>query len=224
MSARSLQRGFTLLEVLIAVAVLGLIGGLTYKQFDATHDLKVRIERAAERDQTVRGALSRMSRELSMTFLSEHYDKRRYRERPTRFRLKGRHGDDDLLFTSFGHERLQIDAKESDQAVFEYSLARDPDSGNTNLYRRVKPIIDEEYERGGERAVLAEDVTRFEVFCWDPKLREWRNEWDSGSTERNGQVLVPTRVKLALTIRDENGKDKTFTTQAKIFLTSPLDY
>ena len=218
------RHGFTLLEVLIAVAVLGLIGGMTYRQFDQTYDLKARVERAAERDQTVRGALSRMAREVSMAYLSDHYDKKRYRERPTRFRLKGRHGDDALLFTSFAHQRLQIDAKESDQAVFEYSLGRDSDSGNTNLYRRVKPVIDEEFERGGERAVLAEDVIKFEVSAWDPKNREWRNDWDSSSTERTGQVLLPPRVKLSLTIRDESGKDRSFSTQAKIFLTSTLDY
>lgn len=217
-------RGFTLLEILIAVAVLGMIGGLTYKAFDESWSLKQRIERAAERDQTVRAALSRMAREVSMAYLSDHYDKKRYRERPTRFRLKGRHGDDNLLFTSFAHERLQIDAKESDQAVFEYELGRDPDTGNTNLYRRVKPIIDEEFERGGERAVLAEDVTRFQVEVWDPKDRQWRNEWDSNSTERTGQVLIPPRVKFSLTIKDESGKDRTFSTQAKIFLTNPLDY
>jgi general secretion pathway protein J len=216
--------GFTLLEILIAVAVMALIGGITYKAFDSAYDLKTRIERGAERDQTMRAALTRMAREVSMAYLSEHYDKKRYRERPTRFRLKGRHGDDDLLFTSFAHERLQVDAKESDEAVFEYQLGRDPDNGLTNLYRRVKPIIDEEYERGGERSVLAEDVIKFEVGVWDPRDREWRNEWDSGSTERNGQVLIPPRVKLSLTIRDEYGKEKAFSTQAKIFLGQPLDF
>src|SRR5437879_4531976 len=141
-----MRRGFTLLEVLIAIAILGLIGGVTYKTFDESYSLKQRIERAAERDQTVRGALSRMAREISMAYLSEHYDHKRFRERPTKFKLKGRHGDDDITFTSFAHERLQIDAKESDEAVFQYYLGRDPDSGNTNLYRRVKPIIDEEWE------------------------------------------------------------------------------
>ena len=217
-------RGFTLLEVMIAVAVLAMIGAVTYKAFDGAYDLKHRVERAEDRDQTVRAALERISREVSMTFLSEHYDKKRYRERPTRFRLKGRHGDDDLLFTSFAHERLQVDAKESDQAVFEYQLGRDPDSGLTNLYRRVKPIIDEEWERGGEKAVLANDVLKFTVQAWDPKEREWRDEWDSNSPERNGQVLIPPRVKIALTIKDEQGKEKTWSTQARIVLGQPLDF
>ncbi len=219
-----MSRGFTLIEVMISVAIMAMIGGVTYKSFDAAYSLKTRIERAAERDQTVRASLSRMGREVSMAYLSEHYDKKRFRTRPTFFRLRGRHGDDDLMFTSFGHERLQVDAKESDEAIFEYQLARDPDNGKTNLYRRVKPVIDEEFERGGERSVLAEDVTKFEVGVWDPKDREWRNEWDSASTERTGQVLIPPRVKLSLTIKDEEGKERTFTTQAKIFLGQPLDF
>jgi len=81
-------RGFTLLEVLIAVAVLALIGGLTWKSFDGAYAVKARVEQAEERDQMVRGALTRLAREVSMTFLSEHYDHKRFRERPTLFRLR----------------------------------------------------------------------------------------------------------------------------------------
>jgi general secretion pathway protein J len=218
-----MTRGFTLLEVMIAVAVLAMIGGLTYKSFDGAYDLKQRIEKAEERDQTVRAALDRIAREVSMTFLSEHYDHKRFRERPTFFKLKDGRSEATLLITSFAHERLHVDAKESDQAVFEYKLDRD-DDGNRSLYRRVKPQIDEESERGGEKAVLADNVLKFTVEAWDPKDREWRPDWNSNGADRNGQILIPPRVKIALTIKDEQGKEKTWSTQARIVLGQPLDF
>ena len=226
LAKRSLRaRGFTLLEVLIAVAVLGLIGGITFKSFETANDLKKRIEKAEERDQMMRAALSRMAREVSMAFLSEHYDKKRYKIRPTIFRLKDGRREGHLLFTSFAHERLHTDAKESDQGIFEYDLGASEDgSGRTDLFRRTKAIIDEEFERGGEKQALAEGVLQFSVQCWDPKDREWRDEWDSNSVQRTGGVLLPPRVKLTLVFKDENDKEKTLTTQTKLFLGQPLDF
>jgi general secretion pathway protein J len=217
------KRGFTLLEVMIAVAVLAMIGGLTWKSFDGAYDLKQRVERAEERDQTVRGALDRMAREVSMTFLSEHYDKKRFRERPTFFRLKDGRREAILAVTSFAHQRLHVDAKESDQAVFEYRLERD-EAGKSSLFRRVKAQIDEETDRGGEKAMLAEDVLRFSVQAWDPKDREWREEWDSNSPQRTGGALVPPRVRISITVKDEQGKERTWSTQARLMLATPLDF
>jgi len=217
------RAGFTLLEVLIAVAVLGMIGAVTWKAFDGAYDLKSRVERAEERDQTARAALERMSREVSMTFLSEHYDHKRFRTRPTFFRLRDGRGEADLMFTSFAHERLHLDAKESDRAVFQYRLERD-ENGTMSIFRRVKPHIDEEPDRGGEKALLAEDVIRFTVQVWEPKDREWRDEWDTSSATRAGQLLLPPRVKIAITLKDEQGKERTWSTQARIALDSPLEF
>jgi general secretion pathway protein J len=216
------RRGFTLLEVTIAIGVLAMIGAITWKAFDGAYSLKQQVERAEDRDQTVRGALDRISREVSMTFLSEHYDGKRFRERPTFFRLKDGRREAKLTFTSLAHQRLHLDAKESDQAVFEYRLDRD--EGKTSLFRRVKPQIDEDSERGGERAVLAEDVLRFSVQAWDPKDREWRDEWDSSSPQRTGGVLVPPRVRISITVKDEQGKERTWSTQARLQLVQPLDF
>ncbi|HZX96795.1 MAG TPA: prepilin-type N-terminal cleavage/methylation domain-containing protein [Myxococcales bacterium] len=216
-------RGFTLLEVMIAIAVLAMIGAVTYKSFDGAYGLKQRVEKAEDRDQSVRGALDRIGREVSMTFLSEHYDHKRFRERPTFFKLKDGRAEANLTVTSFAHERLHVDAKESDQAVFQYHLERGED-GNLALFRRVKPQIDEEWERGGEKAVVAEDVVRFTVQAWDPKDREWRDEWDSNSPQRTGSALIPPRVRIAITVKDEQGKDKTWTTQARVMLNNPLDF
>ncbi len=211
------------MEVLIAVAVLAMIGAVTWKSFDGAYDLKQRVEKAEDRDQTVRAALDRIAREVSMTFLSEHYDRKRFRERPTFFKLKDGRGEADLMISSFAHERLHVDAKESDQAVFQYKLQTD-DEGKRSLFRRVKPQFDEDPERGGERAVLANDVLKFSVEAWDPKDREWREEWDSNSPQRSGGALVPPRVRIALTIKDEQGKEKTWSTQARIVLDQPLDF
>jgi hypothetical protein len=116
-----------------------------------------------------------------------------------------------------------VDAKESDQAVFEYKLDRD-EGGKRSLFRRVKPSIDEEPDRGGERAVLAEDVLRFAVQAWDPKDREWRDEWDSNSPQRTGGALVPPRVRISITVLDEQGKERTWSTQARLMLGLPLDF
>jgi len=217
------KRGFTLIEVMIAVAILAMIGAVTWKSFDSANDLKLRTERAEERDQAGRAALSRIAREVSMTFLSQHYDDKRFRQRPTFFKLRNGRGDADLTITSFAHERLHVDAKESDQAIFEYRLDRD-DDGKLSLYRRVKALIDEDPDRGGERAVLADDVLKFSVEAWDPKNREWQPEWDSNSPQRTGGALVPPRVRLSLTMKDEQGRERTWSTQAAIALTQPLDY
>ena len=147
----------------------------------------------------------------------------RFRERPTFFKLKDGRGDADLMVSSFAHERLHVDANESDQAVFEYKLDRDED-GKQSLFRRVKPQFDEEPQRGGEKAVLADDVLKFSVEAWDPKEREWREEWDTNSPQRTGGALIPPRVRISLTIRDEQGKEKTWSTQSRIVLNQPLDF
>jgi len=217
------RRGVTLLEVMIAVAVMALIGGLTWKSFDGAYDLKRRVESAEERDQTVRGALDRIAREVSMTFLSEHYDRKRFRERPTFFTLKDGRSEAILTLTSFAHQRLHVDAKESDQAVFDYRLDRDS-NGKRSLFRRVKSQIDEEPDRGGERAVLAEDVLRFTVQAWDATAREWRDEWQSNAPPRTGGAVLPSRVRIAITVLDEQGKERTWSTQARIPLSTPLDF
>jgi general secretion pathway protein J len=215
--------GFTLIEVMIAVAVLAMIGAVTWKSFDSANDLKLRVERAEERDQAGRASLARIAREVSMTFLSEHYDHKRFRQRPTFFKLRDGRGDAQLMITSFAHERLHTDAKESDESVFEYRLDRG-DDGKISLFRRVKALIDEEPDRGGERAVLADDVLKFSVEAWDPKDREWRPEWDSNSPQRSGGALVPPRVRVSLTMKDDQGRERTWTTQAGLSLTQPLDF
>jgi len=216
-------RGFTLVEVLIAASITAIIGVMVAGSFSRAAAARDLAEAQDERFSGARQALSRMAREVTEAFLSEHYDTKRYRDRPTLFRGKDSGERDSLLFATFTHLRLVRDAKESDQAVVEYSVEADPTlPGEEGLWRREKPRIDDEPERGGARALVLQHVRGFDVKYWDWKEQEWVREWDTGSAERKD--LLPTRVRLRVTLRMPDGKDRAFSTEARIAIIRPLDF
>jgi len=216
-------RGFTLMEVMVAIAITAMIGAMLGGSFQRAYATKETVEAQNERYAGARLALGRMGREISMAFLSNHFDTKRYRERPTIFRGKDSGTRDALLFATMAHDRLTRDAKQSDQMVVEYYLDSDPDApGEEALYRREKPVIDDEPDHGGTKAKLCDHVTGLDISYWDWKKQEWADEWSSASTERQG--WLPPRVRIKLTLKMDDGKDKTFETQTRIAIIRPLDF
>jgi general secretion pathway protein J len=222
MSARS-SRGFTLIEVMIAAGILAVMAAMTFGSFSQAWQQKEDFALADERYAQARGALDRITFELSHAFLSEHYDRKRFRERPTVFKGQDRGGRDELLFTSLAHERLESDAKESDQAVIRYWLERDPENPRyDSLWRRSNPLIDEDAERRGHKAVLCENVRGLDLEYWDAAKEEWVDEWDASRVERQG--VLPERIKVTLTIVDDQAQEKKFSTQSRVMLQRSLDF
>lgn len=216
-------RGFTLIEIIIATALLASMGALVFGSFKSAWDQKASIEAEDERYTQARSAMDRMAREISAAFLSEHYDRNRFRERPTFFKGEDRGRRDILSFTALAHERLEVDSKESDQAALRYWVDRDPDNNRIeSLFRRVNPIIDEEADRRGRKAVLCENVKGFDVEFWDATREEWVREWDTNRPERQG--VLPERVKIELTIALDERRERKFTTQSRIFLQRSLNF
>ncbi len=215
--------GFTLIEVMIAVGISAVIGVMALGAFQRAQAARDLVEAQDERTSGARLALGRLAREVSMAFLSEHYDHKRYRERPTLFRGKDGGDRDELLFTTMSHERLTRDARESDQATVEYSLDSDPElPGELALLRRERPRIDDDAMRGSTSAVLCQHVTAFDVEYWDWRKQEWAREWSSASVERQG--MLPTRVRFRLRVKMPGGKEQQFETQARIAIIRPLDF
>lgn len=214
--------GFTLLEVLIAAALLATMGGLVFGSFGRAYKQKAEVEAADERIGQARGALDMMAREISLAFLSEHYDRKRFRERPTMFKGDDRGRQDELLFTAIANVRFGRDEKVSDQAVFKYYVDRDPEGRFDSLWRRVNPIIDEESDRRGASAVLCENVRELSLEYWDARKEEWVDDWDASKPERNG--VLPERVRITLVILDHEGKEQRYSTQTQIMLQRSLDF
>lgn len=222
MISSSRQQGFTLIEVMIAVSVTAMMGLMvlgTFRQVDRAHEIT--------RDQGDRYAgaclaLDRIARELSMAYISDHYDKttsRALRERPSAFIGK----DDDLLFTTFSHERLARDVHESDQQVVQYTLGSDPEHpGEQALLRRQKARIDEEIEREGRKDVVADYVSSFRVLYFDARKNDWARDWSTKSTDHQNEL--PSRVRVELEVKLPSGRTEKLVTEARIMLTRVLDF
>ncbi|AKQ67627.1 General secretion pathway protein J [Myxococcus hansupus] len=215
-------RGFTLMEVMVAVAITALMGTVVAMAFQTGLTAKETVEVDADRYRQVRVAMNRMGREIGSAFVSDRYDTTRFRDqndRPTNFVGKR----DRLLFTTFAHQRLYTDVKESDQAIVEYFVEAAADrqaNGRLDLKRRVNANIDERMEEGGHVDVLFEGVKELEFAYWDSDKKEWDDEWDTRRSER--KTILPTRVRVTVVAVDETGKEARYVTQARIMLNTEL--
>jgi general secretion pathway protein J len=218
------KRGFTLLEIIVAVAITAAIGATIAAAFTSGFRAKELVEAEAEQYRGLRTSLDRMVREIGAAFVSDRYDVRRYRDqndRPTNF-IGSR---EKLIFTSLAHQRLYADAKESDQMVVEYSVKSSTKKGahsQQDLMRRENPNLygEDKMERGGVEDVLLEDVKRVEFSYWDSDQKDWVNDWDTRKLEKKS--ILPSRVRITLVRTDESGHEQRYTTEARIMLNTEI--
>jgi general secretion pathway protein J len=215
------RKGMTLLEIIVSVSIVVVMASLVYgsarRQMEA-RDLANRIE---ERYSMVRIAMSRMAREISMAFLSNHIslDKRTQ----TIFKGVNESPINRLTFSSFSHQRLKSDVHESDQNVITYYGKQDKENTSLmNLMRYEKRIIDDKPEEYGEGEVLARGIVGLRFRYYDEEKKEWVDSWDTMGIERGNKL--PRYVEITLTIMDENGKEIPFVTKTKIQIQKPLSF
>jgi general secretion pathway protein J len=195
------QRAVTLVELLIAVAVLAMISVLIYSSFSGMRRSRDGIQRLGDRYREGRMALSRISRELSSAYISGHVpiDESLQVVR-TSFIATQATPADRLDFNSFAHRRLDRNAHESDQAEISYFGSPDPEqNGVVDLARRVSPILDLEPQSGGRVDVLATDIDLFDLEFLDPLTGMWEDTWDTTSAiAQENRLPLQVRVILVL--------------------------
>jgi general secretion pathway protein J len=227
MSRRDRQRGMTLLEVLVSLAILAMIGLLIYGAFDSLSRGRKGEEMRADRARQARMALERMVHELSSTFLSMHNPQLlALVTRQTAFIGQNSTQFDRLDFTAFAHRRLTRDAKESDQCEVGYFAAEDPENqGKMDLARREQFPIDIQPTRGGVVNVLAEDIELFDVHYLDPVTGLWGDTWDTTATMGGQLNRLPLEVRITLTMKGVPGMESsTYNIKTMLPMQSPLSF
>lgn len=216
------ERGFTLMEILVSLAIVATMVTLIWGSFSMTARTKRKVEDIEDRYHQIRLAMTRMTREISMAFLSKN-DVPGTQNPRTMFVGLSNSSVDDLTFSNLAHMRLREDAKESDQSVVRYYSAPDrEDRRQTNLMRREsRRLGDEKPGEEGPAYVMLEDVEELHFEYFDGPANEWKDTWNTRSADGMPDRL-PTKVRIKLTVVDERGEEMTYITATRVFLKDPL--
>jgi general secretion pathway protein J len=201
MTARRSARGFTLIEVLISIAILAAITSLLFGAFSALKKSKDGLTRTQDRQREARLAMARMTRELQSAYLSAHLPiNQALMIQKTIFRGERGTPADRVDFTAFANTRLEKDSHVSDQCEISYYGSPNPDGSGTNdLVRRVDSSIDLEPTKGGKVEVLATNIDLLDLQYLDAQTGQWQEGWDT--TQSTGQLdRLPLQVRIILVL------------------------
>jgi type II secretion system protein J len=229
-NARQAEGGFTMVELLISIAVLALMMMLAWRVIGETVATRQDLQQRQEREHEIRVATSVMVRDLSAAFLSANEDQS-LTERRTLFVGKAESGAgvDELRFSSMAHRVLWADANESEQTVITYFGESDPDDRSlTNLVRRELRRPPSEPGRTddqpGEIDLLIRNIrsVKFEYYDWQTK--EFKENWDSTKQDAERSRL-PTRVRVTIELENPAGGDPIrYQTQVRLMLQEELKF
>jgi general secretion pathway protein J len=199
------QKGFTLLEVLLALAIFSLIALTTSNQINVIRNTKDTAMKQIEQFDALRSAVAIIRNDLSQTFhkrysdLGETLQTALARGEPVPHTLfDGRRNQ--IIFTSLSHRSFYANRKDGLQTEISYFLESSRGSNESTLLKRESPLIDGNLFEGGSIYTILEGVTRLEFKFWDDKLSRWTEDWnsDAGVT----RDLFPKAVKLLIATWD----------------------
>ena len=197
--------GFTLIEVMVSVAILALISIIVWQASGSNIQAKERSERRDELFSSAGLVLDQICDELAASFLysprAEQIGKSPNGEVLTKTLFLGKNGgdQDEIQFVSFAHVRYLKDAKESDQAEIGYSLEPSKENeGTFNLIKRVSSPPDDAPGEGGVRYTVLEKIEGFNLRYYDPKKGEWVDEWNTETYDHRDKLPRGVEITLRL--------------------------
>ncbi len=206
LSQRTHRRGLTLIEIIVALALMALIGSISAATLSTSIQALDALETAGGSNRSARIVMRRISSALQLAYLTPN--KTAVNTYRTVFVGKDDGDEDQIWFATLGHHRKIRDSRESDQAEITLFLHEDPDNADTKvLFLRESPLIDQYPDKGGRPMPLARGVSRFDLRYLDGATGEWQDEWDSEGAETPGRLPRAVQVVIEISSQDPNGDD-----------------
>jgi general secretion pathway protein J len=213
------EKAFTLIEVLIALAILAILSTMIYGAIAQSHALSTRLEATSETYQTVRQLFQMMQDELSTAYYLEPTgtaltSNSVFIGRSLNLKESVSSSQPLLRFATLGHRRWQSDSPETDLGLVEYEIRRDSTTNLLILLHKEETNLLSTTEASTEEYELAEGLKEFSVRFFDGT--DWADSWDS--TEKKD---VPQAVEVKFVVPIEN-EDRTFSFISRIQTAKPF--
>jgi general secretion pathway protein J len=163
------QSGFTLIEVLVAIALLAVIGAMVFGSLVTTTQAMDAGRERAEREQTIRRVLRVMAEEIALS------------QSDKTFPWMGANGTQDgqpadtLAFLAMSDSVGAVAVKESEIVRVVYTRERD------RLIRFVRRNRYSLTDEALDQVDLADRVKGFNVRYYDGQSRVWTDEWQTSN-------------------------------------------
>ncbi|MES2504048.1 MAG: type II secretion system protein GspJ [Myxococcota bacterium] len=203
------MRAFSLIEILIAAALLGMMGVILMSSLTSSIDVRDKAEGISGRHHLIRQALSRMSSEISMAYVSTNRNPNLVMD--TQF--KGEKSS--VGFVAFGGLQHRQDAKESGEREITYFLK------DGNLMRREKENPGRTLFETGKARLVCPKVDGLLFKYWNQTTSAWDSQWKTEG-KPVADMSLPSRVRIELTAKLNEDEIEKITTETEIWLTTPI--
>lgn len=207
------REGFTLIEILIAIFILGLVMATVYASYTGTLKTARQLEEEGDIYKMARASMDRIIKDLSSPQISSGS----FDLRTEKIKLGGREFHS-IFFWSASHLAFGDSRDEGRPAAISYYVKKNDDNKSFSLWRTdvsgSKPNGTENTEGG---FVICRNIDTFRLTFYDPSGTE-TDSWDSSVSGGNQTGKIPAAVKIELFVVNANDPEKPYKFMTKVFL------
>ena len=198
--------GFTLLEILISIAILSVILSVIYGSYHSSVRTIQAVQADSDLQRTIRLILDRMSEDIRSAYISQFTDP----SETMKFAFVGEDNwdgvfpADTLNFTSATRKLYESNHPHSIFSEIGYVLENDEATGRKKLMRRESTVVDRDITTGGTVLEMGLQVRGVDLKYLDANNETW-DFWDSTTGEHEN--MLPSMVEIHLFT--ERGDDLT---------------
>ena len=210
------HNGFTLIEILIAVLILGIVLTTVFASYTGTFRIIRDAEADAETYGMARTALDRMTRDLEA--VAPWKGAFTFRARPHGL---GKREFTRVIFRSAAHVAFVEREAAEGIAVIEYGIEETTDGtekGGYTLYRSDSLRRDPEKEGNGDgKYPLCSRIENLTYRFFDAAGREY-DTWEDGAAEEAQKKRAPAMVEIRLVLMNEKDPERPFPFMTRVRL------